>query len=221
MSPRLRHGALGVRRAGRRYPGGSQVLRTAGAERRSRGRQTGVPGRGGVALLCRRASGWDFIGAGSGGLPSPPGQASARGGTASSPRRQATRRRRREQRASLPPSSPCARPASPALLGRHPPSRSRERESLALQVRRCSPGSLSLGERMVTRAPGRESVAAEGERLMGRARTWPRTAARAPREHRRRGASASRSDSAPVRNLLSPGARVAEPLPADDGVRRA
>lgn len=50
---------------------------------------------------------------------------------------------------------------------------------------------------------------------MGRARTWRRTAARAPREHRRRGAYAD------LRSLLTPGPWVAKPLPADEGRRGA
>lgn len=107
------------------------------------------------------------------------------------------------------PREPSSARAPPSLLGAR---------SVRASPSKCGDvplGSFRCRERMLTGTPGRESVAEEEERLMGRARTWRRTAARAPREHRRRGASAD------LRSLLPPGTWVAKPLPADEGRRGA
>ena len=70
-----------------------------------------VPG-GGVALLGFFASRRAYIGAGGGGLPSPPARAPARGRHSLVPAQAGIRRRRLEQRAPLPPRPPRARPES-------------------------------------------------------------------------------------------------------------
>lgn len=111
---------------GRRPREGSEGARTAGVERGDlAGEKLESGSGGGVTLLRFFASRRAYIGAGGGGLPSPPARAAARGRHSLVPAQAGSRRRRREQRAPLPPRPPRARRESPARLGRHPPSSAR------------------------------------------------------------------------------------------------